>query len=66
MSQLSEELQSQFELAKDTAQVVQIVGFGYVDFSTLTLSQAMELKKAKVLPQLIEKAKPVAEAPAKK
>lgn len=66
MSQLSQELQEKFELAKDTAQVVQIVGYGYVDFSTLTLSKAMELKTANLLPQLIEKAKPVAEAPAKK
>lgn len=66
MSQLSEELQGQFELAKDTAQVVQIVGYGYVDFSTLTLAEALELRKAKVLPQLIEKNTPTAEVPAKK
>jgi hypothetical protein len=66
MSQLNEELQGQFELAKDTAQIVQIVGFGYVDFSTLTLAEALELRKAKVLPQLIDKNPPTAEAPAKK
>lgn len=66
MSQLSQELQEKFELAKDTAQVVQIVGYGYVDFSTLTLSQAFELRKAKVLPQLLEKNPPSTEAPAKK